>query len=130
MDGDTQVANLMKVLAHPVRLQILEALGEETEACVCHLERRLNQRQAYISQHLAKLREVGLVHDRRDGLNIFYALSVAGIDDLLSRARGLVSEIAHGDGVRLTFAPIRVVPPEICNCPKCSEKVATVIEGP
>lgn len=130
MDGNTQVAKLMKALAHPVRLQILEALGEETEACVCHLERRLNQRQAYISQHLAKLREVGLVHDRRDGLNIYYALSVGVLDDLLSKARALASEVARGDGVKLTFAPIRVVPPEVCNCPKCSERIAVAVTGP
>ena len=54
MDGYEQTAEMMKALSHPTRLQILEVLSEEGESCVCHLENRLGQRQAYISQQLAR----------------------------------------------------------------------------
>ncbi|MDF1499651.1 MAG: metalloregulator ArsR/SmtB family transcription factor [Anaerolineales bacterium] len=117
------VANLFKALAHPIRLQILQVLLEEGEACVCHMEARLDQRQAYISQHLAKLREVGLVEDRREGLNVFYALSLGGINDLLEEARKVGVEAARADGVNLRFEPIRKVSPQQCSCPKCEEKI-------
>jgi DNA-binding transcriptional ArsR family regulator len=128
MEGNSWVANVFKALAHPIRVQILEILQEEGEACVCHMEARLDQRQAYISQHLAKLREVGLVEDRRDGLNVFYALSVGGIEALLDSARRLAAEAARAEDFELQFTPIRKVPPEQCNCPKCEEKIAMAVD--
>ncbi len=43
--GYRQLAQLYKILSHPVRLRILEILSE-CEACVCHLTAALNQRLA------------------------------------------------------------------------------------
>lgn len=129
MNGYGLIAQVYKALAHPVRLQILEVLQEEGEACVCHMEARLNQRQAYISQHLAKLREVGLVEDRREGLNVFYALTYPGVNTLLQEARQLATTVAHNNGIELTFAPIRKVSPERCGCPKCEEKIGLAVEN-
>ena len=124
MKGHKQVANLMKALAHPIRLQLLEVLMVEGEACVCHLEARLNQRQAYISQHLAKLREVGLVTDHRDGLNVFYATTLEGIGPLIEDAKRLVVDLARVEGFELKFNNIRDLSPDLCHCPKCERKVA------
>jgi DNA-binding transcriptional ArsR family regulator len=124
MDGYRKVANLMKALSHPTRLRILEVLQSEDEACVCHLEARLGQRQAYISQQLAKLREVGLVVDRRDGHNIFYAVAVEGMEDLIDEARCRAVELARREGLQIVFPPIRDVSPEQCRCPKCEQKIA------
>jgi ArsR family transcriptional regulator len=129
MDGYDRVGSILRALAHPTRLKILEVLGQEGEACVCHLEARLDQRQAYISQHLAKLRDVRLVEDRRDGLNVFYALSVPGLKQLLEDARALALEAARAEGVELTFAPIQKIPPEKCRCPKCEEKIGLAVKG-
>lgn len=124
MKGYEQVANMMKALAHPIRMQILEVLQAEGEACVCHLEARLGQRQAYISQQLAKLRDVGLVTDRRDGLNVFYAVTLEGIEPLLEGAKRLVVDLARVDGFELKIKTIRDLSPDRCNCPKCEQKVA------
>lgn len=123
MNGYRQVANLMKALAHPSRLQILEVLLEEGEACVCHLEKRLSQRQSYISQQLAKLREVGLVIDRREGLNIFYAVAEEGIGNLIQDAKRFVVDTARTYGSEINFKVIRQIAPDQCNCPKCEEKI-------
>ena len=49
------LANLLKSIAHPVRLQIVDML-RQGEVCVCHIERSLDKRQAYISQQLMVLR--------------------------------------------------------------------------
>ncbi|MGD2161700.1 MAG: metalloregulator ArsR/SmtB family transcription factor [Anaerolineales bacterium] len=129
MNGYRLIAQMLKALAHPVRLQILEVLQEEGEACVCHMEARLNQRQAYISQHLAKLREVGLVEDHREGLNVFYALAIPGVDALLKDSRQLAAETARASGLELAFTPIRKLSPERCGCPKCEEKIGLAIEN-
>ncbi|MFA9491213.1 MAG: ArsR family transcriptional regulator, partial [Anaerolineales bacterium] len=53
MDGYKYTSKMLKALAHPVRLRILDALSTDVQACVCHLESQLQLRQAYISQQLS-----------------------------------------------------------------------------
>jgi DNA-binding transcriptional ArsR family regulator len=129
MSGYERTADVMKALAHPERLRILEVLLTEEEACVCHLEARLAQRQAYISQQLAKLRQAGLVADRREGLNVFYAIANGGVGPLITQAKGLALNLAGSEGEDLDFTAIREIPPEECVCPKCGEKVAALKSG-
>lgn len=88
MDGCQRSAERLKSFAHPVRLQFLDLLGGEGEGCVCHLEARLGQRQAYVWQQLAKLREAGLVAHLREGLNAFYRLAVEEVAEVLEAAFG------------------------------------------
>ena len=110
-------ARVFRALMHPARLAILEML-RGGEQCVCHMEAGLGHRQAYISQHLAVLREAGLVRDRRDGLNIFYGVMRPEVFSLLDTARIMVG----GEAVMMIPAP----PIASCPCPKCvgDEKVA------
>lgn len=124
MDGYEHTAAILKALAHPVRLQILDLLSAEGEACVCHLESSLDQRQAYISQQLAKLREAGLVRDRREGLNVFYALVADGTYGLIDDAKELAEFVARADGIGLEFGTIRSTAPDECPCPTCEENLA------
>jgi DNA-binding transcriptional ArsR family regulator len=122
MDGHEAIAVMMKALGHPVRLLILEALLQEDEACVCHLEALLNRPQAYISQHLARLREAGLVIDRRDGMNVFYALADESIALLLDEARRTAESLAREGSVTIVFSEVPRADPTRCPCPKCREK--------
>jgi ArsR family transcriptional regulator len=66
-------AELFKLLGHPIRLQILDALRRSPE-CVCHLQAMLQKPQPYISQQLRVLREAGIIADTKDGLNVYYHL--------------------------------------------------------
>ena len=109
-------ANLIKAMAHPTRLHILEILSQG-EACVCHLTAILDQRQPNVSQHLMVLREAGLVKDRRDGTTIYYRLA----DPLLSDVIKLTREIMVSNGEDLEFPEIPTGPVEGCPCPKCVE---------
>lgn len=124
MDGYDKTAAILKALAHPVRLKILELLTGEGEACVCHLEARLDLRQAYISQQLAKLREVGLVEDRRDGLNVFYSVSNVETAPLLEAAKDLAAAVGRTRNEVLLFHVTGPVAPAMCSCPSCEEKLA------
>lgn len=76
------LGGLFKALGHTGRLQILWLLagGEKT---VSDLEARLGQRQAAVSQQLARLRLEGMVHARREGKAIHYSLSDARVGTLL-----------------------------------------------
>jgi ArsR family transcriptional regulator len=80
-------AELFRSLAHPGRLQILDEL-RRAEACVCHLQTVLRRPQAYVSQQLRVLREVGIVTDYRDGLNVYYRLSGPQVKRLVEEVLG------------------------------------------
>ena len=66
--------SLFKALADQTRLRCLMLMADEGELCVCELTHALNTIQPMISRHLAQLREVGIVADRRQGQWIYYRL--------------------------------------------------------
>jgi ArsR family transcriptional regulator len=68
-------ARVLKAMAHPSRLLILETLAAG-ERCVCDLQRLVGSDMSTVSKHLALMRLAGLVVDRRDGLQVFYSLRV------------------------------------------------------
>ena len=119
MDSTEKTADFFKALMHPVRLQILAILrgGEE---CVCHMEATLGLRQAYISQHLAVLREAGLVSVRREGWNIYYQAIKAGVFDIVDAAAGIVT------GEKGTVGLPGDSRTRGCACPKCSRSTKVV----
>ncbi|MGD8813556.1 MAG: metalloregulator ArsR/SmtB family transcription factor [Anaerolineales bacterium] len=119
MNGHAYLAKVMKELGHPTRLQILEVLKLEGESCVCHLEQRLGLRQAYISQHLARLRKAGLVIDRREGLNVFYGFAHPSIGVLLDVAKDTSFTLAKLEGQPLVFRDVLIYSSKPCPCPKC-----------
>jgi len=68
-----RIAQRLKALADPTRLQILQLLGER-ELCVGDLVAEVGGTQANVSKHLSVLRGAGLVRPRRDGMNVYYAV--------------------------------------------------------
>ncbi len=67
-------AALCQTLANPVRLRILNALGER-ELTVNAIAEQLGVPQANVSQHLSVLRERGVVSARREGVRIYYSIA-------------------------------------------------------
>ena len=107
-------ASKLKVMGHPVRLQILDML-RGGEICVCHIERALDKRQAYVSQQLMTLRDAGLVDSRKDGLQVFYRLVDSQVFDVLDLLIGPQTS----DGLEVLDG---------CNCPHCSTIYITEIK--
>lgn len=70
-----QMESLFKACADQTRLRILNLLACEGEICVCHLVDVLQTNQPKVSRHLAYLKRVGLVTDRKDGLWVYYRLA-------------------------------------------------------
>ena len=103
-------AELLKTLAHPVRLRLLRELVQEEE-CVCHLAVLLERPQPYVSQQLAALREAGLAVDRREGQRVYYRVASQEVVDLLKAVDRLFG-----------LSPDQTVPSHPlagCPCPKC-----------
>lgn len=68
-----KIAEILKALAHPVRVLIVEALTEG-DRCVGELNELADIDQSGISRHLAILKTVGILTDRREGMRVFYHL--------------------------------------------------------
>lgn len=111
-DVQDEEVRLLRLLAHPTRLAVLQILRIDEE-CVCHMEAILGLRQAYLSQQLAVLREAGMVLDRRDGWNIYYRLADPRLIPLLDA-------LASATGAEQTKERARRAG-ERCPCPRCSE---------
>jgi ArsR family transcriptional regulator len=63
----------LTILAHPIRVQILDLLSRSAgDVCVCDLEAALPVKQPTVSHHLKLLREAGLIDCERRGLWAHY----------------------------------------------------------
>lgn len=76
--GDTdrimnQAAMIYKLLGDQTRLTMMKILDEH-DCCVCEFVEIFNMSQPSISQHLRKLKDVGLVQEERRGQWIFYSI--------------------------------------------------------
>ena len=69
----SEARSLLKALADPLRLQVVEALTHG-ERCVCELTAELNLAQSKLSFHLRVLREANLIAGRQQGRWMYYQL--------------------------------------------------------
>ncbi len=107
MDPYRLPTQMLKALAHPARLRILNALREDEE-CVCHLTALLKQRQAYVSQHLMFLRQAGLIEDRKEGLRVYYHIKDPRLFEVLDLVNAMTG-VTRKEPERLAA----------CSCPRC-----------
>lgn len=82
-------AQLCQVLADPSRLELLHLLGDG-ERTVGELVAATGLRQANVSQHLALLRQRGVVNARRAGTTVYYALADREILQACAITRGVL----------------------------------------
>lgn len=68
-------AECLKALAHPVRLCIVKGLIEKEHCNVSYMQECLHLPQSTVSQHLQKLRNLGIVETSRSGLEIYYSVT-------------------------------------------------------
>ena len=66
-------ADILKALAHPSRLLMVEELAEG-EKCVCELQKEVGADISTVSKHLSVLKRAGLVSDDKRGLQVYYQL--------------------------------------------------------
>ncbi len=76
------VAEVMKAVAHPVRLQIIELL-ETREMCVGDIVEAVGGKQAVTSQQLNMMRDKGILRSRREGAKVYYSIENKNVIKLL-----------------------------------------------
>jgi DNA-binding transcriptional ArsR family regulator len=73
-DKQNRLATLLRAVAHPARIAILQHLIK-AEACICgDLVEELGLAQATISQHLKELKSVGLIKGTIEGTSVCYCI--------------------------------------------------------
>jgi len=85
------VARTFQALSDPTRIEILQKL-KGGEQCVCDLQAELGAAQSRLSFHLRKLKDAGLVTDRREGRWSYYAL----VPDTLAALAGILADVESG----------------------------------
>jgi ArsR family transcriptional regulator len=76
------VAEVLKAVAHPVRLQIVELL-EAKEMCVGDIVKALDGKQAITSQQLNMMKDKGVLNCRRNGTKVYYRIENKNVVRLL-----------------------------------------------
>lgn len=72
MEKIKEGARLFKALSHPIRLCIVKGLIKEEGCNVSKIQNCLDIPQSTLSQHLIKLKDMGILRGERDGLNVNY----------------------------------------------------------
>jgi len=68
-------AKIIKALAHPTRLFIVDELSRG-ERCVCELTDLIGVEMPTVSRHLSQLKNAGILEDEKRGAQVFYRLRV------------------------------------------------------
>ncbi len=87
-------AKVIKAMAHPTRLFIVEELAKG-ERCVCELTDMVGADISTVSKHLSLLKAAGLVKDEKRGQQIFYHLQCPCILDFLGCIESIMKSTAR-----------------------------------
>jgi len=88
MDTKTQAkyearARIIKAMAHPTRLFIVDELARTDERCVCELTEMVGVDMSTVSRHLAMLKNAGIIEDEKRGSQVYYRLRCRCATDFL-----------------------------------------------
>lgn len=74
-------AKIIKAMAHPTRLFIVDELARTHERCVCELTEMIGVDMSTVSRHLALLKNAGIIEDQKRGSQVYYSLRVKCVVD-------------------------------------------------
>ncbi len=79
-----KAAGILKAIAHPVRISILDALENGNKLTVTELHKILGIEQSTASHHLGIMKDKGVLVSRREGKNIYYSIRDEKLKTLLN----------------------------------------------
>lgn len=92
----TEAADTLKLIAEPTRLQLLWLLTD-AERSVSELVSLTGASRTLVSQHLAKLRLGGLVHNRKEGRNVRYRIADGHVTRLVMETLNRADHLRSGE---------------------------------
>ncbi len=85
--------NMMKVIAHPVRLAILDLLTENKRMTVLEIQEALNLEQAIASQHITLMEDKGVLISEKVSRNKFVSLRFPKMKNIVQCLEGCCDDI-------------------------------------
>ncbi|PWJ36051.1 ArsR/SmtB family transcription factor [Sediminitomix flava] len=82
-DRIERTAFILKTIAHPVRLKIIELLRDRERMTVGELCEALNCEQSLTSHHLSNMKLKGILSSKREGKNMYYSLKEKDVTNIL-----------------------------------------------
>jgi ArsR family transcriptional regulator len=82
-------AEVLKVLAQPTRLKILECL-RNGEKCICEIVPALNGEQSNISRHISLMQKSHLVTTRKDGVKVMVNVKDPKVFEILDKVSSIL----------------------------------------
>lgn len=92
-------ARIIKALAHPARLLIVDALAK-SPLCVCDVRELVGSEMSTVSKHLSVLKNAGIVADEKRGVQVFYSLRCPCVNQFFTCAEKVLMTTAK-EQVRL-----------------------------
>lgn len=77
-------ASILKAVAHPIRLSILQLLDNEERLSVNEICDRIQSEQSLTSHHLSNMKLKGILGSKREGQRVFYYLKLPALNNLLA----------------------------------------------
>jgi ArsR family transcriptional regulator len=112
----SNMIQIQKAIAHPIRLRVL-AMLREGPLCGCQISAVVKLAASTVSEHLSELKRAGLVAEKKDGRWVEFRLAASGAAEAILSA--LFSELEDDPEVRadqvLTKALRRVPLEELCS---------------
>lgn len=71
-----QVAFILKTIAHPARLAIVDLLDKNKKMSVNEIAEKLNLEQSLTSHHLNNMKIKGILQSEREGKNMYYCIKL------------------------------------------------------
>ncbi|MBE3609289.1 ArsR/SmtB family transcription factor [Campylobacter californiensis] len=84
-------SDFMRALAHPLRVQIVEILGDKSMS-VSEICESLNKEQATISKHLSVLKSAEILKGEKSGLHVFYSVDICCLPNFLECINRILEE--------------------------------------
>lgn len=114
--SDSTLLHRFQAMAEETRFEIVRMLSGG-ERCVCELQGDLDAAQSRLSFHLRKLKDAGIVSDRREGRWVYYALVPGALEEM----RAFLGEVRPSgntspQGSRALRLPVREVASEGSCC--------------
>ena len=83
IDRVEKIAFVLKTIAHPMRVGIIDLLSQNEKMSVNDITAYLGLEQSLTSHHLANLKMKGVLGSKREGKNIFYFLKMKEVVDIV-----------------------------------------------
>lgn len=93
-------SEILKALAHPTRIYIVDLLDRDGAHCVCELAEEIGVDMSTVSRHLSLLKNAGVLQDEKKGTTVYYSLACDCISEFMKGLENILRAKHERDSER------------------------------